>query len=155
MKNMKRIIFLFIVLVPLLGSCASIYMKKSVKTAEAVTASLNKGDGQLPASWSTVPFVFDGEILVTTSLVSGLWDGIAGSGFTLKNPEITSVSPVTPEDYSLFRNSWEMQVLFRNKIPRFTYKVTVKGVKGEILLLIYRNEDRGYSIMGLKAEADS
>lgn len=150
---MKKLILLFLALIPFLGSCASVYMRKSVRTAEAVAESIDQGDSGLPASWSAVPFVFDGEIIVSSSVVSDLWDGIVGAGFTLKNPVISSASPLSPEDYAVFRDSWEMKILFKNKLPRFSYKVTVEGVKGEMLLLVYRNGDRGYSIMGLKAEA--
>lgn len=150
---MKKIILLFLVIIPFLGSCASIYMKKSERAAENIAESIDKGNSELPAQWSRVPFVFDGEILVTRSTVQGMWSGLVDAGFMLKDPVITSISAVGPEDFSLFRSSWEMEVLFKNKIPRYTYKVTVEGVKGEMLLLIFRNDDKEYSVMGLKAEA--
>lgn len=150
---MKKIFLLILVIIPLLGSCTSIYMKKSGRAAESIAESIDMGNSTLPAEWSTVPFVFDGEILVSQSTVSGMWNGIVDAGFTLTNPVITSISPVEAGDYPLFRNSWEMEVLFKNKIPKYSYKVTIEGVKGEMLLLMYRNEEKEYSVMGLKAEA--
>lgn len=150
---MKKLIILLLIAVVPLSSCASIYMKKSGTAAVSVAEALDRGDGSFPLALSSVPFVFDGEILISHTTVSRLWTGIVDGGFTIENPIITSISPVRPEDFVLFRPSWEMEVLFKNRIPRYTYKVTIDGVKGEILLLLYRNEEGGFSIMGLKAEA--
>lgn len=127
-------------------------MKKSGQLAEKVADSVDRGEFQLASKFSTVPFVFEGEILVTTSMVDELWKGLVSNGFTLKNPVITSVEPVNPLDKLLFRDSWEMEVFFNNKLPEYTYKISVEGLSGSMLLLIYRNENRGYSILGLKAD---
>ena len=92
-------------------------MKKSGELAEQVADSIEIGQYQFPTDKSSVPFVFDGEILVTSSIVENLWKGLVTNGFTLKDPVITSIEPVTPADSTLFRDSWEMDVFFNNIIP--------------------------------------
>ncbi|MBB6478732.1 hypothetical protein [Spirochaeta isovalerica] len=128
-------------------------MKKSGDMAIRVAEAINEENPLFPSWHSTVPFVFDGEILVTSSTVNSLWTGIVDSGFTIKNPVITSIEPVENEDFSLFRNSWEMEVFFKNKMPDYSYRVSIEGVSGNIILIIYRDENRDYSILGLKAGA--
>lgn len=149
---MKKLFPVFLVLIVLFSSCTSFYIKKSGQLAEKVADSVDRGEYELPSTFSTVPFIFEGEILVTTTMVDNLWEGLISNGFTLKNPVITSIEPVSPVDQLLFRNSWEMEVFFNNTIPEYTYKISVEGLSGSMLLLIYRNEDKGYSILGLKAD---
>jgi len=149
--NMKKIIILATAL--LLSSCASIYMKQSSVTADTVIEAINRGESTYPEQISSVPFIFDGEIVITQSAISRIWTGLVHVGFTLENPVITSISPVISTDYSLFRSSWEMEVFFKNKIPENTYKVTIEGIEGEVLLLLNRVKSKEYSLIGLKADA--
>ncbi|RQW05957.1 MAG: hypothetical protein EH225_04220 [Calditrichaeota bacterium] len=126
-------------------------MKKSGDLALQVTDSLNRENPFFASERSSVPFVFDGEIIVTASTVNSMWNGIVEGGFTIQNPVITSIDPIEEGDYQVFRNSWEMDVFFRNKMPRYAYRVSISGIEGNLILLIYRNQERGYSIIGLKA----
>lgn len=137
----------------MLFSCASIYMNKSSDAAVDVVDALNGGDSEFPSENSSIPFVFDGEIIVANASVSRIWGGLVQAGFTVKNPIVTSISPVVTEDFALFRSSWEMEVFFKRNIPRYTYKVTIEGIDGEVLLLVNRDEDKNYRLLGLKADA--
>ncbi len=128
-------------------------MGRSRDTAEEVVASLNKGDTSFPVQISTVPFIFDGEIVVAETSVSRIWTGLVNTGFTVTNPIVTSISPVDLTDFVLFRNSWEMEIFFKRNIPEFCYKITIEGIDGELLLLVNRNKTRNYSLMGLKVDA--
>ncbi len=128
-------------------------MKGSGRSAELVVDALNRGETQLPESLSVVPFVFDGEIIVSRTSVSRIWNGFVDVGFTVTNPVITSISPIILEDYNLFRNSWEMETFFKNKIPKYAYKISVDGISGELLLLFYRQKNSDYSLFGMKADA--
>lgn len=128
-------------------------MKGSGDAAEEIVASLNHGDSALPIDMSKIPFVFDGEIIITGSSVSRIWNGLVSAGFVITDPLITSISPVMSDDYTLFRSNWEMDVFFRNKIPLYTYKITIEGIDGEILLLINRDNNRSYSLIGMKVDA--
>ena len=148
---MKKLIILISAIT--LSSCASIYMNGSERAAEDVVQSLNSGDSRLPEEMSVVPFVFDGEIIISNSSVSRIWNGLIDAGFVVTNPVVTAISPVVLEDYSLFRNSWEMEIFFKNKMPQYVYKVTIEGVDGEVLLLMNREKSRTYKVMGLKADA--
>jgi hypothetical protein len=148
-----KIKLLLLISIISLSSCTSIYMSKSQDAAEDVVRSLNSGESELPMEMSTVPFIFDGEIVIANSSVSRIWNGLVGAGFTVTNPVVTSISPVISDDYALFRSSWEMEVFFENRIPKYTYKVTIEGVSGEVLLLMNRDEDRNYRVVGLKADA--
>lgn len=148
---MKKLLIVLIVII--LSSCTSIYMSGSKGTAEDIVQSLNKGDSELPEEISTVPFIFDGEIIVSQSSVSRIWNGLINAGFTVTDPEVTSISPVVSDDFALFRSSWEMEVFFKNRIPKYTYKVSIEGVDGEVLMLVNREKSRTYNLMGLKAAA--
>lgn len=148
---MKIKILLLIAIISF-SSCASIYMNQSENTAEDVVQSLNRGESDFPLSKSTVPFIFDGEIVISGSSVSRIWNGLTKTGFVLTNPVVTSISPVVSEDYALFRSSWEMEVFFEKKIPPYTYKVTIEGLDGEVLLLMSRESRRNYHVIGLKAD---
>lgn len=148
---MKKIIILISAI--MLSSCTSLYMQGSKSTAMDVVDSLNNKDSSQPEEISTVPFLFDGEIIVSRSSVSRIWNGLIEAGFTLVDPTVTSVSPVISEDYVLFRSSWEMEVFFNNRIPKNTYKIAVDGVNGEVLMLVNREKYKTYNIMGLKAAA--
>ena len=149
---MKIKILLLFTLISI-SSCASIYMNKSQDAAEDVVGSLNRGESELPMKMSRVPFIFDGEIIIANSSVSRMWNGLVGAGFIISNPVVTSISPVISDDYALFRSSWEMEVFFENRIPQYTYKVRIEGVDGEVLLLMNRDKNRTYRILGLKADA--
>jgi len=126
-------------------------MKKSGDLALQIAESLNEENPLFPSEHSSVPFVFDGEILVTTTTVSALWNGIVDGRFSIQNPVITSIEPLASEDFSIFRNSWEMEVFFKTRIPRYAYKVSIEGVEADMILLLFRNEEKTYSVMGLKA----
>jgi hypothetical protein len=127
-------------------------MNGSKRTAVKVIDSLNSGDTALVKEISTVPFIFDGEIIVSGSSVSKIWTGLANAGFTVTNPEIISISPVVSEDFALFRSSWEMEVFFKNKIPQYTYKIKMEGVESEVLMLINKGKSSTFNVMGLKAD---
>ncbi len=150
---MKTKILILLLPIAMLFSCASIYMNKSSDAAVDVVDALNEGDSEFPSENSSIPFVFDGEIIVANASVSRIWGGLVQAGFTVKNPIVTSISPVVTEDFALFRSSWEMEVFFKRNIPRYTYKVTIEGIDGEVLLLVNRDEDKNYRLLGLKADA--
>lgn len=150
---MKTTILLILFPILLFSSCTSLYMNKSSDAAVDVVESLNRGDSAFALEKSTVPFVFDGEIVVANASVSRIWSGLVQAGFTVTNPLVTSISPVLTEDYALFRSSWEMEVFFKRNIPRYTYKVTIEGIDGEVLLLVNRNKEKNYIVLGLKADA--
>lgn len=128
-------------------------MGRSKSAALEAVQSLNRAEPLFISAMSSVPFIFDGEILITNSSVSKVWKGISDAGFTVTDPVVTSLSHVAPEDYVLFRNSWELETFFKNKIPRYAYKITIEGLHGEVLMIVYRDKSRSYSLMGLKAEA--
>jgi len=128
-------------------------MKKSGDLALQVAEALNGENPLFPAEHSSVPFVFDGEILLTATTVSTLWSGMVEGGFTIHNPVITSIEPLVPTDFSIFRKSWEMETFFKTRIPRYAYKVSIEGIGSDMILLLFRNEDKTYSLMGLKAGA--
>ncbi|MBI9099927.1 MAG: hypothetical protein JEY91_15710 [Spirochaetaceae bacterium] len=150
---MKILKILLIVPIVFLSSCASIYMNKSQDTAEEIILSMNRGEVDFPIEKSAVPFVFHGEIIITSSSVSRIWNGLVRAGFTITNPVVTSISPVVSDDFSLFRSSWEMESFFKNTIPPNTYKVTIEGIDGEVLMLINRDNRQDYFLLGLKADA--
>jgi len=148
-----KIKILIVITVISLSSCASVYMKQSQDAAEDVVQSLNQGESELPIKMSTVPFIFDGEIIIANSSISRIWNGLVDARFIIKNPVVTSISPVISDDYALFRSSWEMEVFFEKRIPQYTYKVTIEGIDGEVLLLMNREDTRKYRVIGLKADA--
>ena len=149
--NIKTILILIFLTV--LSSCTTIYMNESKSAAEEVVDSLNRGDSSLPIHMSRVPFVFDGEIIIAETSVSKVWNGLVKAGFIVTNPVITSISPVVSTDYALFRSSWEMEMFFKRNIPEFSYKVTIEGIDGEVLMLISREKTRNYALIGLRADA--
>ena len=46
-----------------------------------------------------------------------------------------------------------MEMFFKRNIPEFSYKVTIEGIDGEILMLISRVKTRNYALIGLRADA--
>ncbi len=149
--NIKKL--LIITLVVSLSSCQSYYMRGGKNAAEEVVKSLNMSDSSKPVQMSTVPFLFDSEIIVAETAVSKIWNGLVDAGFVITDPVITSISPVISEDYTLFRSSWEMEVFFKKNIPELCYKVKIEGVNGEVLMLISRENRKEYSLIGIKVDS--
>lgn len=146
---LKKIILIFFVCLFIFSSCSTIYKNRSERVAEQVASSIVQGDFEHPFNSSTVPFIFDGEILISMSTVSNLWKGLEKSTFTLHSPVITSITPIDETDYLMFRDSWEMKVFFSEQIPQYAYKAQIEGIEKEMLLLLYRNDDKEIAIMGL------
>jgi len=111
MKNIKPLILIALML--MFFSCAGFRPGVSRNDALDVIEIINSGETEQLIESSSLPFVFDSEILESETLVRALWSGLARAGYVIDNPVIVQQRPVEPGDGQIFSESWEVSTFFR------------------------------------------
>ena len=109
------------ILLAIISSCATLGFEASESSVERVIALINSGEPEDVVTNSTIPFVFDGEILLRRRDVETLWMGLRANDFELTNPEILSIEGISESSYLLFSESREMEIHFSKHIPQGAY----------------------------------
>ncbi|MDC7235578.1 MAG: hypothetical protein PQJ58_20305 [Spirochaetales bacterium] len=149
---MKSIKFIALVLlVSLMASCAGTGPGVKEDNVMSVVELLNSGNSAGLAEISSLPFVFDSEILESETQIAQLWTGLAAAGFTIDNPEITQQRAVTEEDASLFSEGWEISTFFKNLLSEKDTFVEVQGASTDAYFILRRSRS-ALEIIAFKGE---
>jgi hypothetical protein len=131
---MKQIVPVLL-LVAVVG-CATFNPKEEERGLSAVISLLNKGDGDALAELSSIPFLFDAEILLVKQDVEILWKNAVKAGFTIANPRIVDIEPADTGMAKLFSDSMEVEVFFKKYIPKRAVFARVQSDSGTYLFIL-------------------
>jgi hypothetical protein len=132
---MKPILSVFLLLLMVAG-CATFSLKDEERGFTTVINLINDDHSDTLASISTVPFLFDGEILLVKQDVEVLWKNAIAAGFELPKPQIVDIEPAKPDMASIFSDSKEVAVFFKKYLPKNAVFASVKSDNGEYLFIL-------------------
>ncbi len=136
-KKMKKLIFIYLVLLPLfLISCTSVPYSMWDSSAEKVVDLINHPGEEYLEEISSNPFLFDGELIVLEKDISMIWTNLNRSRFGFRNAVIESSVPVTPDDYALFADTMEVRTFFKKYLPEDASLVKVDSDNGVFYILL-------------------
>ena len=147
MRNKKKIgkfnfkIMIFTVaLAVLFSSCATI---KPAGDNEAlnVIGMINRGDSEQLAALSADSFLLDTEILHGSALTASFWNGLADSGFTLKNATISESRAPYQSDAAIFGENTGVKTFFTRYLPPDSTLFRVNSSDTEIVLILSPDEN--------------
>jgi len=150
MKKFFRTAFLFGTLAFLFPSCASVTFIQKEEDVLALVGLINRGDIVTLSALSSVPFLFDREILTMNQDPGILWSNLAAAGFSLPGAVVVKIDRVDEKTSTLFDDSMEVRVFFSKYVPD-TARFAVLEAEGTSAILILDGKREGYpKILGMK-----
>ncbi len=150
MKNIKSLILVALVLSAV--SCAAFKPAVSGDDALGVVESLNNGNSELLIESTSLPFVFDSEILESDTQIRTLWNGLVSAGYIIDNPVIVQQRPVTAADGNLFSESWEISTFFKRLLGEDDLFIQIDGSSRRIYMVLRPGEKGSTLIKAWKGE---
>ena len=149
---MRRIVFVTAVCAAAiaLASCASLQHSWDQGSIGNLAALINTGQAAKLSSFSTTPFLVDGEIVLLKADVAGFWDGVVKSGFKVESPVLQSGEPVSPESYKRFADTMEVRAFFAQYVKKDNRLLELKTSAGTRILLLMHDDWFSKSIQGFK-----
>jgi hypothetical protein len=145
MKNIRYIMPVLFLL--LIFSCSSVPHNQRDKKLDKIISLINSGDTEKLLKVSSVPFLFDGEILLKTADVKLVWSGLKKNSYKIKNYTYVRKAYTSKEkDYSLFSDSREVKIYFNKYLSDKSSIIAVKTADGEMLLLL-DGKKAGYPVI--------
>jgi len=126
----------FILIVLILSGCSSLPVSQRPDSVESLLYKLETGDAENAAGLTRVPFLLDGEILVTGKDARLLWSNLKDVPGLFASPQILSITPALPADYTKFADSSDMRVFFERALPANPALVEIQTSFGRFLLLV-------------------
>jgi len=151
MKNLKPLILIASSF--LIFSCAGFRPGVSSDDAMGVIEKINSGQTELLIDSSSLPFVFDSEILESDTLIRNLWTGLVKAGYVVDNPVIIQQRPVLGSDSSFFSDSWEIKTFFKNLMTEDDVFIEAQGVSQRIYMVLRPGEKGHILIKAWKGES--
>ncbi len=134
----------------LLSSCASLRFAQKEEDVLTVVSLINKGEAENLSRLSQTPFLFDREILMLEKDTKTVWKNLTDAGFSLKQPAVVKIEPVSEESYKSFSDGMEIEVYFEKYVPE-TAKIAHVETEGGPCLFILNDKQDGYPmILGMK-----
>lgn len=119
-------------------SCSTLLtVEQAEELAIDSVTNISEGNVEQLSAESGRPFLFEGEILISESLVNDLWNALAKSGYLLTNPEVVdaiTIDSTTPVRF--YNESWEVEQWFNNYASENCIMVEVAGDEGALYLII-------------------
>ena len=146
---MKGKIFWVLAAVIVFTGCATLSAGIAARDVERAVGLINSRDAFELKRHSSVPFIFDGEMLLRGSDVEAVWHNLSENGFELKNPVIAETKKSDERTYKVFSDSQEMEIFFRKYIPAGSTLGRIDTDDGIFYLLLGRGVDGYTAILGI------
>ena len=133
---MKKIVFLLISVWILTGllSCATYSQKK--ESSDKVIDLVNTKNSALLSEITTLPFLFDKEIIVLEKDSSMIWQNINNAGFKFEEIIGSESIPVSSKDYLVFGNTMEVKTWFEKYLPKKASLVKINCKNGLYYMIL-------------------
>ncbi len=110
------LLLISIVIITGLFSCTTYSQRKS--SSDKVIDLVNTKNSALLSSATSLPFLFDGEIIMLEKDSSMIWQNINNAGFNFEEIiEVESI-PVSAGGYLFFANTMEVKTWFEKYLPK-------------------------------------
>jgi hypothetical protein len=133
-----------------LASCASLQHSWDQGSVDNLATLINTGQAAKISSFSTTPFLVDGEVILLKADVAGFWDGIIKAGYKVQGPVLQSGDPVSPDSYKRFADTMEVRAFFSQYVKKDNRILELKTSAGGRILLIMHDGWFSKSIQGFK-----
>lgn len=134
----------------LFSSCASLRFEQKEEDVLALVSLINRGETETLSRLSQTPFLLDREILMLEKDTKTVWKNLTDAGFSLNQPALEKIEPVTDESYKTFAEAMEIEVYFQKYVPE-TAKIAHVETEGGPCLFILNDKQDGYPmILGMK-----
>jgi len=124
------------VLLLIFTGCSSLPVSQRSSSVESLVYRLHTGDAEAAADLTDVPFLLDGEILMTERDARLMWENLKKAPGLLADAEVLSITPAVPADYTKFSDSSDMRVFFERALPENPTLVEIETSFGRFLLLV-------------------
>jgi len=152
MYFMKKILFLMVIIIVGLSSCASLKFVQKEDDVIKIIDLINKGDSKTLTTVSVTPFLFDGEILMLDSDIDILWKNITDAGFTLQAPSVVKIEEIGVESSRFFGDSMDIRSYFDRYLPETARITHIQAGAVNMLLLLNGKKDGYPQIHGIKVD---
>ena len=124
----KLILFLPVLLI--ITGCATLNEKEQEESIHDIISLINRGDNNKLMSISSIPFLFDGEIILLKRDITFIWENLKKAGFSIPDPVVKEIGYVNEEIYTLFSPSMEVKTFFKKYIPEKAVLATISSKEG-------------------------
>jgi hypothetical protein len=131
-----KVVPVVICLVILVMGCATFNPKADEHGLLSLVDLMNRGKGSELSGLSSVPFLFDTEIVMLKPDIELLWKNIAGSGFTFKNPQVSEIKAIDDSVAALFSSTMDVKVFFKKYLPPNAMFGRVRTGGGDYLFVL-------------------
>ena len=117
-----------------LFSCTTYSQKKS--SSDKIIDLVNTKNTILLSGVTSLPFLFDREIIVLEKDSNMIWQNINNAGFSFEEIIATESIPVSSKDYLFFGNTMEVKTWFEKYLPKKASLVKVKCKNGLYYMIL-------------------
>jgi hypothetical protein len=129
-----------------LVSCATVPFAKNPDHVLKLVDAFNAHDTTLLVADTSLPFLFNGEIVELKEDATTMWTNLVQSGLTIRDARVTEDVAATPGDYTRFADTMEVRTFFQKYLPKSTMLVRVSFDGGSFFMLLDGSE-RGYPLI--------
>ncbi len=120
----------------LTAGCATLNSGSSNSEALEAVSLINEGNAETLIGNSSIPFIFESEILFRQGDVDAVWLNLTAGGFTIPGAEVLSLKRVDEQSCLVFAGSEEMRVFFAKYVdPKASVAEIKSGARVYRLLL--------------------
>jgi len=128
---------LFLILVWIIAgglSCTTYSQKKS--SSDKIIDLVNAQNSNVLSEITSLPFLFDKEIIVLERDRNMIWQNIGSAGFSFEKITDTESLPVSAKDYLLFGNTMEVKTWFEKYLPKRASLVKINCQNGLYYMIL-------------------
>ena len=133
---MRKTILLFLLAWVVLGllSCTTYSMKKT--SSDKVINLVNTKNSIVLSEITSLPFLFDKEIIVLGKESSIIWQNISNAGFSFEEIIDAESISVSAKDYLFFGNTMEVKTWFEKYLPKKASLVKINCKNGLYYMIL-------------------
>lgn len=135
-RKQALIIAAVLAILIMLSGCSSLPVAERPSRVESLVHTLRTSDVDGAVRLTRVPFLLDGEILMTGKDVELMWNNLKKVPDLFANAEIISIRPASAADYVDFAESSDIRVFFERALPEDPALVEIGTSTGSFLLLV-------------------
>lgn len=146
---MKKIFIVPLAGLLILAGCSSLINEREAGLkAVGMAKSVNAGEDRELQKLSARPFLFEGEILPTETMLENLWQGLIDAGVTFDDPQVKEIRVVDGDSYRVFSQAWEVETWFKNYVTEPAYLVFLDTEDQQLVFIIDRTRKSRQKILG-------
>ncbi|MBN2444503.1 MAG: hypothetical protein JXJ04_24290 [Spirochaetales bacterium] len=142
--------FIPLLFILLITGCTTLNVKEQESGINNIIELINKGESEKLIAASRIPFLYDGEIILLQKDMSLLWDSLCKAGFSIDDPEVTTISYIDDNTYALFTASMEGKAFFKRHLPDKTIVTALSAKEGNYYFLTGSRKNGLITIFGMK-----